>query len=241
MSCGIYQILNSKTGKCYVGSAVDIEDRWIHHRKKLSGGSGHHSVKLQRSWNKYGPDVWEWKILQECEESQLTWLEAFWICKLDSFDNGYNSISITLDGERLVRRHSEETREKIRVARAKQVISEDTKKKMSLSAKSRKASEETKKRISDGNKNPSKEVREKRGLALRGQKRTDEVRKKMSESHFGHKLSDETKAKLSKRQQGRILSDETKKKIGLGNKGKVVSEATKQKLREIRFNNYKEK
>jgi group I intron endonuclease len=143
MSCGIYQILNSKTGKCYVGSAVDIEDRWVHHKKKLSGGSGHHSIKLQRSWNKHDPSVWKWNILQECEEAKLLWLEAFWICTLDSFDNGYNSISITLDGERLVRRHSEETREKLR----NRIITDETRKRISESAKGRVISPEQREKI----------------------------------------------------------------------------------------------
>ena len=53
---GIYKIQNKNTGKCYVGSAVNIDRRKKKHFLELRNGI-HHSLKLQRSYNKHGIDA----------------------------------------------------------------------------------------------------------------------------------------------------------------------------------------
>ena len=85
----------------------------------------------------------------------------------------------------LGKHHSDETKEKIRQARSRQVISEETKIKISLSNKGRKFSNERNKKIS---------------IALTGLKRSDETKLKLSESAKIRKRmphSEETKAKIS--------------------------------------------
>ena len=52
-SSGIYIIKNAKTKKVYVGSSIDITSRVRNHIKDLNRGI-HHSMKLQRSFNKHG-------------------------------------------------------------------------------------------------------------------------------------------------------------------------------------------
>ena len=47
---GLYMIRNIKSGKCYIGSAVNFERRLKAHRQMLRSGR-HHSKHLQRAWN----------------------------------------------------------------------------------------------------------------------------------------------------------------------------------------------
>ena len=67
---GIYEIKNKVTGKGYIGSSKQIQKRWEQHLLALRKGI-HHSVLLQRAWNKYGEDCFEFLIKEECEEGQL--------------------------------------------------------------------------------------------------------------------------------------------------------------------------
>ena len=47
----LYQILNKVDGKFYLGTTCDIDRRWKEHKRSLSQGT-HHSIYLQRAWNK---------------------------------------------------------------------------------------------------------------------------------------------------------------------------------------------
>ena len=50
---GIYKIVNTKNGKLYIGSSKNIMRRWSVHKSALKNNH-HHSIYLQRAWNKYG-------------------------------------------------------------------------------------------------------------------------------------------------------------------------------------------
>jgi group I intron endonuclease len=54
----IYHIKNIETGKEYIGQTVDIDWRIYKHFQALKNGN-HHSLKLQRSYNKYGREVFQ--------------------------------------------------------------------------------------------------------------------------------------------------------------------------------------
>ena len=86
---GIYQIKNKITNKSYVGSAIDIKDRWRCHIKSLIRNE-HHSIYLQRSWNKYGKEIFNFQIIEECGKEFLIEREQYWIDNLDTYYNGYN-------------------------------------------------------------------------------------------------------------------------------------------------------
>lgn len=62
---GIYQIRNLVTGKVYVGSSKNIRLRWYVHAHELKKNK-HHSVLLQRAYNKYGKDAFVYEILTHC-------------------------------------------------------------------------------------------------------------------------------------------------------------------------------
>lgn len=55
-SPGIYLIRNQRSGKVYVGSAVNIRLRIMVHRSRLVKGT-HPNAKLLNAWRKYGPDA----------------------------------------------------------------------------------------------------------------------------------------------------------------------------------------
>lgn len=89
MASGIYGIHNTVTDKWYVGQAVNIRARWNAHKSMLSRNE-RESIHLLRAWQKYGPDAFEWVILEECSPEILDEREKYWITQKDSYKNGYN-------------------------------------------------------------------------------------------------------------------------------------------------------
>lgn len=67
---GIYRILNTVNHKQYIGSSIDIESRWNHHRKLLRKGN-HHSKYLQHAWNKYGEPAFKFEFLWKTNTEDL--------------------------------------------------------------------------------------------------------------------------------------------------------------------------
>jgi group I intron endonuclease len=90
--CGIYQIRNTVNRKVYIGSAVNLRRRWARHRDDLRCGA-HHSIRLQRSWNKYGSDAFVFEILELVSEMRhLISVEQAHLDRTNSFNPrlGYN-------------------------------------------------------------------------------------------------------------------------------------------------------
>jgi len=86
----VYAIRNKVTGKYYVGSTWDLEQRWDDHRKALAESA--HTPKLQMAWDASGPNDWEWVVLEEgIPITNQFASEQHWIDALDAFENGYNS------------------------------------------------------------------------------------------------------------------------------------------------------
>jgi group I intron endonuclease len=90
MKSGIYQIKNTQNGKVYIGSSTDIPKRWRQHLQLLKSGN-HHSIHLQRSWNKHFVTDFEFSILEECDKKNLLTKENKWlnqILKADDYKLG---------------------------------------------------------------------------------------------------------------------------------------------------------
>lgn len=151
MTSGIYQIRHCDSGKCYVGSAVCLADRWRKHRQELARGV-HCNQRLQRAWLKYGAEAFEFLVLERVERSGLIEREQFWIDRLRAAVEGYNILPTA--GSCLGRTHSAETRRKmsawqigrklppetvakILAARAGYTASPETRAKLSASGKGR--------------------------------------------------------------------------------------------------------
>jgi GIY-YIG catalytic domain len=88
---GVYQIRCKRTGKIYVGSAVNIRARWDTHRRDLRKGL-HHNPFLQRAWNRYGESDFEFVALEYVEVARLLDIEQLWIDRTGCINRrvGYN-------------------------------------------------------------------------------------------------------------------------------------------------------
>ena len=85
---GIYGIYSRTKNKWYIGESKDIFDRWSDHKKILKSNK-HHSTKLQRHFNKYGIQDFDFVVLMEAENDRSFW-ERFLIKCFDSYKNGFN-------------------------------------------------------------------------------------------------------------------------------------------------------
>lgn len=120
MTCGIYLIEHIVTGRCYVGSAIDIERRTKFHRRKLSAGT-HWARYLQRSWRKYGETAFRFVIAEVVEDANfLLPRERFWILRKDCVRNGFNTLEMPdrLSGYS----HNDATRRKMSAAKKGRAI-----------------------------------------------------------------------------------------------------------------------
>ena len=108
--CGIYMIKNKVSNESYIGQAVDIYSRWKRHINELHNQC-HYNKHLQRSWNKYGENSFEFSIVEVCSETELNAKEIYWIAENNSFYNGYNQTKGG-DGVRGYK-HSDEYKQKV--------------------------------------------------------------------------------------------------------------------------------
>lgn len=77
MSAGVYKI-TAKDGREYVGQSDDVTRRLLAHRAQLVRGA-HCNVKLQRAWNKYGPDFFTFEQVASCSVENLNSVEQFFL------------------------------------------------------------------------------------------------------------------------------------------------------------------
>ena len=123
---GVYAIVNVMNQKMYIGSAATgIRKRWDLHVAQLHG-QGHHSIKLQRAWNKHGPNAFEVVVLMLCPPSECVRYEQKF---MDLIEPVYN-ISPTA-GSSLGVKRSDEFKKKCSKSHKGLRHSEETRKKMS--------------------------------------------------------------------------------------------------------------
>jgi hypothetical protein len=88
--CTIYKINNILTSQFYIGSSIEIEKRIKRHFSDLKYGK-HHSVKMQRSYDKYGYDNFKVEYLVICPEEYRKKFEQWF---LDNNNCYYNIAQI---------------------------------------------------------------------------------------------------------------------------------------------------
>jgi len=104
---GVYQITCLPTGKTYIGSAKMFRTRWNLHRTHLRANR-HDSKHMQHSWNKYGPDAFEFKILLVCDHSVVLVYEQIF---LDALKPKFNTCKVA--GNVAGVRHSDEAKKRM--------------------------------------------------------------------------------------------------------------------------------
>jgi group I intron endonuclease len=75
---GIYLITNLLNNKKYVGSSVNIYNRYHTHKIKLKQKI-HSNKHLEASYHKYGADNFIFEILEYCEKTELEFKEQYYI------------------------------------------------------------------------------------------------------------------------------------------------------------------
>jgi len=167
MIVGIYGLQNKlKPEKWNIGQSWDIYKRWEYYKMLNCDGQ----PKIYNAIKKYGYDGFEKRIIEMCDpdidQESLDLKESSWINHYNSIKNGYN-----LKGGGSKGKHSEETKQKIREARSRQII---------------------------GKNHVSKEACEKMRADRTGIPLLEEHRIKLSISHIGNKQTEESKEKISK-------------------------------------------
>lgn len=109
MTSGIYKIENTLTKDFYIGSTIDLKSRELRHFKDLKNGN-HHSIILQRVYNKYGKTNLKFIVLEEdLLKENLLLREQYYI---DTLSPLYNICKIA--GSPLGTKHSIESSNKKR-------------------------------------------------------------------------------------------------------------------------------
>lgn len=196
---GIYKIICIANGKIYVGSSVNLQKRWISHRSQLRSNK-HHCSHLQRTWNKYGEQLFIFEVIELTTPDILIDREQYW---LDNLNPELNESLIA--GRPSNSRHS---------------CSIESRQKISNANKGRKHTLEELERMKVshlGNKNclgykQTKEHIEKCRLAKLGKKN------KPHSLETRMKIGLANKGKL----KGRVLSDETKRKMSIGKQKRYI-------------------
>jgi group I intron endonuclease len=184
---GIYGLQNKQCPeKWYIGQSIDIYTRWERDYKRMKCTA---QPKLYNALKKYGYDGFNKVLLEQCpsEKKVLDDRELYWMNYYNSTKNGYN----LRGGGKGHGWHSDETKQKIKFARAKQKIGKGH------------VSEEAKKKMSE---------------ERTGKKLSNEHRIKLSISHMRNKQTEESKKKISDTMKGRIgrkWTDEQKLKKSL--------------------------
>ena len=75
---GIYKITEIETGKCYVGQAANLADRWKQHIKRGVGAEAPTRNKLYPAMRSAGPENFTFEVVEQCDRSLLDEREKYW-------------------------------------------------------------------------------------------------------------------------------------------------------------------
>lgn len=178
---GIYKIESKiKPERIYIGSAININKRWGDHLRDLKDNK-HHSIKLQRHFNKYGAADLSFSVLLCCEKEDLIKIEQYF---MDSYNTYFNICKIA--GSPLGMKRSDEMKKKMSILKkgnkyflGKHHSEESKQKNRESNIGKHICSDETRRRLSESHKGKTGRI-----PWNKGKKDSDEVRQKKSESRI---------------------------------------------------------
>ena len=168
MTTAIYAIVNTKTFDMYVGSAVNVAQRWRRHthdfRKNI-----HACRHMQNAYHKYGATAFSWEIIEFVDRKEdLIQREQVW---LDFFRPAYNKRRIA--NSCLGLKRPPETCEKMRQAQIGRKQSAETIAKRAAALRGRPRPPEVRAKISSSHIGikPSAEARAKMSASAKQRKK----------------------------------------------------------------------
>lgn len=137
MKSGIYKLINLITNKSYIGSAVNLQNRFSAHIRLLRRNR-HVNKYLQNSYNKHKEKNFKFEILENCNINNLLEREQYYLdlYKTYNIDKGYNILPKA--GSKLGYKLTEETKRKISQSNKGRIISKEARVKTSKSLMGRK-------------------------------------------------------------------------------------------------------
>ena len=238
----IYIIENLINGKAYIGQTKNKTKRRVDHFSLLRHNK-HHNDYLQRAWNKYGEEAFEFNLLDSSESpEEIDRIEVLLIAWYKELDLCYNHES----GGHVLIEHSPETIEKLRQATLKQFengMPEETKQKIGEASSGREPWNKGKSGYKNGP--ASEETIEKNRQARLGKKDSEETKKTKSEAqkkrHEEKPMTEETKEKMGKLKKEHWEREEYRELMKIARSNQVMwhkglkgcwSEESNQKRRE---------
>ncbi len=183
---GVYVIKCVVSGKVYVGSSINVAQRWEYHQTRLRCGK-HSNRHLQASWLKHGSNNFTFSLLKSYRVEQLEAAEQWWMNRLKAFGpGGYNLAPVAGTTRGVV--VSTQGRANMSAAAMGRKLSETTKAKLRLiSTGYRHTAEAKAKMVWAPGRRPS----------MLGRKHSPETLIKMSVAARGRKISIEQREKIS--------------------------------------------
>ena len=230
---GIYSIRNKISGERYIGCSIRIISRIKNHKRYLMKG-GHDNSHLQRAWDNYGTENFEFCVIQYCAEKDLAVREQHWIRHFNSYLAGYNQtpggdfspalipeIAAKISESKLGKVYGKDHRSAISASLTGRALSEEHKKHISISGRGKTRSQKAKDNIRASHSSP--EFKLKQSKASREAQSRPEVRAKKSAAMRGKGFTSEhltalrlamslpeTRAKISISLRGRKPSQEAR-------------------------------
>lgn len=87
---GIYKLTEIETGKCYVGQAANIADRWKQHIKRGVGAETPTRNKLYPAMIAAGPENFTFEVIEICDRAALDAREDYWQDYFKAKEFGYS-------------------------------------------------------------------------------------------------------------------------------------------------------
>ena len=219
---GVYAIRHKESGRVYVGSSKDIYARWAQHVHTLERGS-HRSKYLQRAWQKYGADAFEFIILETCDHDKRVVREQ--VC-IDFYRASEPEFGFNMSRTAGVPIMSVDGRARLSIFARNRPAT--TRTLMSFAARNRSAKHRAK--LIAAARNRSAATRKKLAAAQKGRQYTSEARAKMSASAKRRWASKEARAMLSARARNMLATQ--RERISQSNRRRMVSADTRAKMSE---------
>lgn len=245
---GVYEIVNLKNGKRYVGSAAQVcrnrgyRFRWREHLRDLEAGR-HHSQKLQRAWVKHGRDAFVFRVLRNVSAfPEATFKERLLLAEQSEMDAGGVRANYNVNptaGSQLGFRHSEEAKRRISASVSGRVVSDETRAKLKEAQARRRAaglgvSDETRAKMRTSALRRVSDPEQRAMLLERARKGVISAKARPSPS-IGRKATPEQRAAMSARMKARFSCPDARKahvEAMAFMKGRQLTTETVERMRE---------